>query len=156
MVVSRRSFMKRGGLLVLATGVSLGSADRIFGSETHVEYSDPKEGDSPQTDDTPVAFDYAKATFLPHVGTIFRIYYPNSSKAVTTTLVSISDLGPVPDRTERGRECFVLKFRGTETLRQNTYLIEHAVLGRFDLFLTPAGKNKQGVYHEAVINRLNA
>jgi hypothetical protein len=50
----------------------------------------------------------------------------------------------------------VLKFRGAETLRQNTYRIEHEVLGRFELFLVPAGKNKKGVYYQAVINRLNA
>lgn len=157
MVVSRRGFMKRGTLLVLATGVSLGSADRIFGRETHVEYRDAKHSDSQQTDDTPAPFNYAKATFSPHVNTVFRIYYPDSSKAITTTLVDVSDIGPLPDRTETGRECFVLKFSGAETLRQNTYLIEHAVLGRFKLFLVPAGKNKKGgFYIQAVINRLNS
>jgi hypothetical protein len=150
MVVSRRSFMKRGSLLVLTAGVSLGSADRIFGSESHFEYRDLTQ------DDPPAPFDYAKAKFTPYVDTIFRIFYPDYSKALTTTLVSVNDIGPVPDRTEAGRECFVLKFRGTETLPQNTYVIEHAVLGRFDLFLEPAGKNKKGVYYEAVINRLNA
>jgi hypothetical protein len=155
MVVSRRSFMKRGSLLVLTAGVSLGFADRIYGRDAD-QYRSPTQDNLPQTDDTPAPFNYAKATFLPYVDTIFRVYYPNSSKALTTTLISISDIGPTPDRTEAGRECFVLKFRGTETLRQNTYLVEHAALGRFDLFLGPAGKNKQGVYYEAVINRLNA
>jgi hypothetical protein len=149
MVVSRRSFMKRGSLLVLTAGVSLGWTDRIYGRDA--------EGDSsPTQDNTPAPFNYGKATFLPHVNTIFRVHYPNSSTVLTTTLINISDIGPRPDRTEVGRECFVLRFRGTETLRQNTYLVEHAVLGRFDLFMGPAGKNKQGVYYEAVINRLNA
>lgn len=152
MVVSRRSFIKRGSLLVLTAGVSLGFADRVYGRDAE---SSPTHDNLTATDNTPAPFNYAKATFSPHVGTIFRVYYPNSSYAVTTTLISISDIGPKPDRTQAGRECFVLKFRGTETLRQNTYQVEHAVLGRFDLFLTPAGKNKQGVYHEAVINRLN-
>ena len=155
MVVSRRSFMKRGSLLVLTAGLSLGFADRVYGRDAD-EHRSPTQENLPPTDDTPAPFNYAKATFLPHVGTIFRVHYPNSSKVLTTTLISISDIGPKPDRTEAGRECFVLRFRGTETLRQNTYVVEHAVLGRFDLFLTPAGKNKQGVYHEAVINRLNA
>ena len=149
MVVSRRSFMKRGSMLVLTAGISLGFADSIYGRDA--------EGyRSPTQDNTPAPFNYAKATFLPHVNTIFRVHYPNSSKVLTTTLISISDIGPTPDRTEAGRECFVLRFRGTETLRQNTYLVEHADLGRFDLFLGPAGKNQQGVYYEAVINRVNA
>jgi Domain of unknown function (DUF6916) len=150
MVVSRRSFMKRGSLVFLATGISLGSADRIFAHDTDFKYE-------PVQDDDPAPFNYAKATFLPHVSTVFRIFYADSSKILTTTLVSVSDIGPVPDRPETGRESFVLKFRGTETLlRQNTYRIEHAVLGRFELFLVPAGKNKQGCYCLAVINRLNA
>jgi hypothetical protein len=153
MVVSRRSFIKRGSLLVLTAGVSLGLADPIYGRGAEGNNSPTQE---PRTDNTPAPFNYAKATFSPHVDTIFRVHYPNSSKVLTTTLVSISDVGPKPDRPEAGRECFVLRFRGIETLRQNTYLVEHAVLGRFDLFLTPAGKNKQGVYYEAVINRLNA
>lgn len=151
MVVSRRRFMKRASLLLLTAGVSLGSADRIFGRDTDFEY----HCDLPLTGDTP-PFNYAKATFLPHVGTIFRIYYPDLSKALTTTLVEVSDIGPVPDKKETGRECFVLKFRGSEAVSQNTYLIEHATLGRFNLFLVPAGKNKQGIYCQAVINRLNA
>lgn len=147
MVVSRRRFIKRGSLLLLTAGVSLGSADTIFGRNTNF----------PQVEDTPAPFNYAKATFLPHVGTIFRIHYPNLSKVITTTLVDVSDIGPSPDKTEKGRECFVLKFRGTEALtQQNTYSMEHAVLGRFDLFLVPAGKNKQGIYCQAVINRLNS
>ena len=151
MVVSRRSFLKRGSLVILAAGIYSGSAGRIFAN--HVDF---KNGETAQDDDS-APFNYAKATFLPHVSTVFRIFYPNSSKILTTTLVDVSDIGPVPDRAEAGRECFVLKFRGTETLlRQDTYRIEHAVLGSFELFLVPAGKNKQGSYCQAVINRLNA
>ena len=142
MVVSRRSFLKRGSLVILAAGIYSGSAGRIFANVQ---------------DDDAAPFNYAKATFLPHVSTVFQIFYPNSSKILTTTLVEVSDIGPVPDRKEAGRECFVLKFRGSETLlRQDTYRIEHEVLGRFELFLVPAGKNKQGSYCQAVINRLNA
>jgi len=151
MVVSRRSFLKRGSLVFLGTGIYLGSAGRIFAHEPNFKNGEPVQ------DDEPAPFIYAKATFLPHVSTVFRIFYPNSSKILTTTLVDVSDIGPVPDRPEAGRESFVLKFRSTETLlRQNTYRIEHAVLGRFQLFLVPAGKNKQGSYCQAVINRLNA
>lgn len=151
MVVSRRSFLKRGSLVFLATGIYSGSAGRIFAND-----ADFKNG-GPVQDDDAAAFNYAKATFLPHVSTVFRIFYPNSEKILTTTLVDVRDIGPVPDRPEAGRECFVLKFRGTETLlRQDTYRIEHAVLGSFELFLVPAGKNKQGSYCQAVINRLNA
>ena len=148
MVVSRRGFMKKGSLLLLAAGVSFGSADRIFGRGTDSEYFGP-------TQDNPAPFNFTKATFAPYVETVFRIY-PNSSRALIATLVSIADIGPVPDTNEVGPECFVLQFRGTETLRQNTYRIEHQVLGSFELFLVPAGKNKKSFYYQAVINRRNA
>jgi hypothetical protein len=154
MVVSRRGFMKRGSLLVLAAGVSLGSADRIFGRDTTIEYPDPTQNDSTPNGTQPAPFNFTKATFAPYVDTVFRIY-PDSSKALKITLVKVEDIGPVPDSRTVGYECFVLKFRGSQPLRQNTYRIEHEILGRFDLFLVPAGKNKKGVYYQAVINRLN-
>ena len=154
MVVSRRGFLKRGSLLVLGAGTSLGFVNPVFGRDTYSEYQGSKqEGLSPRSNQ-PAQFNFTKATFLPYVNTVFRIY-PDSSKVLKTTLVSVGDIGPVPDQKAAGRECFVLKFRGTEPLRQHTYRIEHEALGRFDLFLVPAGKNKKGVYYQAVINRLN-
>ena len=155
MVVSRRGFLKRGSLLVLGAGTSLGFANPVFGRDTYSEYPGSKQEDFSPKGNKPAQFNFTKATFAPYVNTVFRIY-PDTSKALKTTLVSVGDIGPVPDRKKAGRECFVLRFRGTELLRQNTYRIEHEVLGRFQLFLVPAGKNKKGVYYQAVINRLNS
>jgi hypothetical protein len=155
MVVSRRGFIKRGSLLVLAAGVSLGSADRIFGRDTAIEYPDPTQNDLTSKGTQPAPFNFTKATFVPYVDTVFRVN-PDSSKALRITLVAVDNIGPVPDSTKVGRESFILRFRGNQVLRQNTYRIEHEVLGRFDLFLVPAGKNKKGIYSQAVINRLNA
>ena len=152
MVLSRRVFMKRGSLLV-AAGVSLGSAERIFGRDTDSQSPAP-QNDLLPTANRPAPFAFTKATFAPYVDSVFRIY-PDSSRSLKSTLISIQDIGPVPDQRVAGHECFVLKFRGTEALGQNTYRIEHAVLGRFNLFLVPAGKTKKGVYYQAVINRLN-
>lgn len=154
MVVSRRGFLKRGSLLVLGAGTSLGFANPVFGRDTYTDYHGSNQGDLLKNN-KPAQFNFTKATFVPYVNTVFRIY-PDSSKALKTTLVSVGDIGPVPDQKKAGRECFVLRFRGTELLRQNTYRIEHEVLGQFQLFLVPAGKNKKGVYYQAVINRLNA
>jgi hypothetical protein len=140
MVVSRRGFIKQGSLLVLGTGVSLGSADRIFGRA--------------HQDNKPAPLTLIKATFEPHLNTVFRIFR-DSSTSISATLVTIEDIGPVPDKAVAGRECFLLTFRGTEKLPQHTYRLDHAVLGTFELFLVPGGSNKKGIYYEAVINRLN-
>ena len=155
MVVSRRGFLKRGSLLALFAGSSLGFAQGVFGRDTYSEYHGSSQKDLIPNSNKPAQFIFTKATFLPYVDTVFRIY-PDSSNALTTTLVSVGDIGPVPDRKVAGRDCFVLKFRGPQSLPQNTYRIEHGKLGRFQLFLVPAGKNKKGVYYQAVINRLNA
>jgi len=154
-MVSRRGFVKRGGLLLLAS-VSLGSAGRIFGRDV-AEYRGPTPHDLQPTDDPPAQISFTKATFAPYVNTDFRIYL-DPSRLLNAKLVSITDIGPVPDRPVAGCESFVLKFYGLEALsRQSTYRVEHANLGRFDLFLVPGDrdKSKKGYYYLAVINRLN-
>jgi hypothetical protein len=153
MVVSRRGFMKQGSLLVVAAAVSLASAERVLGLENDAGPLGVKQDNLPPMPGKSAPLSLTKATFAPYVNTVFRIY-PDTSKTVKTTLVSVGDIGPVPDKNVTGRECFVLKFRGSEPLPQSTYRIEHDVLGRFDLFLVPTGKNKKGRYYHAVINRL--
>src|SRR5678809_722845 len=96
MVVSRRGLMKRGSLLVLAAGVSLGSADRIFGRDTATEYPDPIQNDLTPKGAQHTPFNFTKATFAPYVDTVFRVN-PDSSKALKITLVAVDDIGPVPD-----------------------------------------------------------
>ena len=155
MVVSRRSFVKRGSLLVLAAAVSLGSGDGVLGRDSNSTNSTPTPNDLSAQESPAAEFNYSKATFLPHLNTIFRIHV-SSSKVITTTLVGVDDSGPVPDKPQPGRECFELKFRGTEALsKQNTYRIEHQTLGSFELFIVPAGVKQKYFYYVAVINRLN-
>ena len=155
MVVSRRGFMKQGSMLVVAAAASLAVADRVLGLDNSAEYSGVTQDSLAPEPGKPAQLSLTKATFAPYVNTVFRIH-PDTSKILKTTLVSVGDIGPVPDKSVTGRECFVLRFRGSESLPQNTYRIEHDTLGRFELFLVPAGKNKRVRYYHAVINRLNA
>ena len=37
---------------------------------------------------------------------------------------------------------------------QNTYRLDHDVLGKMDLFLVPVKKDEDGLYYEAVFNQL--
>jgi hypothetical protein len=154
MVVSRRRFMKQGTLLILTAGASLGNVKRIIGRESLSEYSNPEQGLSVSPGKSLVSLKFTKATFAPHLDTVFRIY-PDASRIIKSKLISIADIGPVPDQKVPGRECFVLRFRGSRPLPQFSYRIEHDSLGRFELFLVPAGKNKKGWHYEATINRLN-
>ena len=154
MVVSRRSFMKKGSLLVLATGVSLGEAKSIFGRDSHAGSLSPQEPLPAPKVDNATSLVFAKSTFEPYVETVFRITSKRTTP-VKSTLTSVADIGPVPDQKVPGRECFVIKFRGARALPQDRYQLEHEALGKFELFLVPAGKNRKGFYYQAVINRLN-
>jgi hypothetical protein len=48
----------------------------------------------------------------------------------------------------------IFKGPGEFVLRQNTYRLEHEVMGAFAVLLVPIGKDEQGVDYEAVFNRL--
>lgn len=154
MVVSRRSFLKKGSLLVLATGVSLGEAKSILGRDSLAGSLSSQEPLPASKVDKVASIVFAKSTFEPYVETVFRIT-SNRTTPVKSTLISVADIGPVPDQMVPGRECFVIKFRGARSLPQDRYQLEHEKLGKFELFLVPAGKNRKGFYYQAVINRLN-
>ena len=52
-------------------------------------------------------------------------------------------------------EQFSLLFRGagSAVYPQRIYSVEHDVIGRFDLFLVPIGRDSQGTIYQAVFNR---
>jgi hypothetical protein len=72
-------------------------------------------------------------------------------------LIDVVDLGS--RRTSKGsKEAFSLTFRASAetSLTQKTFMIEHAKLGMFSLFIVPiVAKDKNNRYYEAVINRLH-
>ena len=93
------------------------------------------------------------AMFSGCLNTRFRIR-PFRRSRVGVTLVAVEDRGSRP-----GGECFGLIFRGGRPhrpLAQDTYAIEHPVLGAFALFVVPMTSDGSGNYCEAVINRLAA
>jgi hypothetical protein len=61
-------------------------------------------------------------------------------------------MGPVASTTPAGRRPFSLIFRsaGSRYLPQRTYSIEHAALGRLDLFLVPIGPDEGGIRYQAI------
>jgi hypothetical protein len=90
------------------------------------------------------------ATYVPLVGSTFRIHRSQSSLSVK--LVSATRLP-----SEHG-EAFSLIFRGhgNAKLGQETYTIEHSTLGTFPLFLVPVGPAQKGQDFQAVVNRIPA
>jgi hypothetical protein len=104
-------------------------------------------------------FDRTNAsTFSTHLNTEFSIVQA-AMPLVHVELLEVAEKGsshgPQPWATPL-QERFSLVFRGPRgtPLQQGTYQLEHTQLGTFDLFLVPVARDHDGVYYEAVFNRL--
>jgi hypothetical protein len=68
-------------------------------------------------------------------------------------LVGVEQHGDVAGQTGR----FSAYFRGPleHFLPQSTYQLEHEGLGGVEIFIVPVRKDGEGIYYEAVFNRVN-
>ena len=91
---------------------------------------------------------FTEGTFLDHLNTTFRVF-GEAAEPLDVELVKVTSLSSAK------HVQFSILFQGPPTLflPQRTYTLEHEVLGRFDLFLVPVGKNPRGFEYEAVFNR---
>lgn len=101
------------------------------------------------------------ATFSAQIHTPFTIHLPPGQEVQTieVSLVEVSEWESGSGRRARAaarQEQFSLLFRGPHDrmLRQGMYRTQHDQLGTFDLFIVPVSQDKDGVYYEAVFNRL--
>lgn len=157
MAVSRRGFIKQGMLVILTAGVPLSARQLIYGQQAGTTSSESGQGYEIPFESRLDPLNYiSQATFEANLRTIFRVN-TEGSQPLGLTLIEVSTIGPVPDQTVPGRECFVLSFSGPldRSLSQNTYRVEHDALGAFDLFIVPGKKDKKRSYYYAIINRLN-
>jgi hypothetical protein len=88
------------------------------------------------------------ATFAEHLHSPFRVHH--ESAVIELALTAVSD-----SSTPR-QVMFSLLFRGPAlpVLVQQIYPFAHDRLGRFDLFIVPVRQDAQGLYYEAIFNRL--
>lgn len=138
MSTSRRNFLKTGTMVALATGVPIAMVEKVAAAESLP--TSTKE------------FGLRKSDFKAELNTEFRVT-ANKSK-VCVKLIDVADLRP---HTRKG-EAFSLMFSGhtSQSLTQDTYVIEHERLGKFSFLLVPMRTTKDGQQYEAVINRLRA
>jgi hypothetical protein len=102
--------------------------------------------------------DLHAATFRGQMNSLFRIH-PPCMPAVDAVLVEVTERGAADNghgRTATRQECFSIVLRGPRErlLRQGTYEMQQDHLGAFELFLVPVGQDQDGVYYEAIFNRL--
>ena len=91
----------------------------------------------------------SRDSFAAQLNSIFRVHVAQG-EVCEIALIEMRD-GQASARQEQ----FSLTFRGPrETfLGQGTFLVEHLVMGSFDLFMTPVGQEADGFLYEAVFNR---
>lgn len=148
MSTSRRSFLKSGTIGLLCAGIPAAFAKVVVGAPTAV-------GGLPEGN-AKTLFNLTKDTFTPHLNTTFRIrtgLVPFDLKL--TKITDLKAISKIPARIA-GKESFSLLFVGPSNaacLTQDTYILEHAALGRFSLFLVPVGESTNR-HHEAIIIRL--
>ena len=138
MSTSRRNFLKTGTMVALATGVPIAMVEKVAAGES--------------LSASALGAGLNKRDFEAQLNTEFRVT-ANKSK-ICVKLVDVAGLRP---HTRNG-EAFSLMFRGhsSQSLTQNTYVIEHERLGKFSFLLVPMRASKGGQHYEAVINRLRA
>jgi len=88
--------------------------------------------------------------FAKHLNSKFQIRI-DEAQTVESVLTEVSELR-LSDRQEQ----FSLTFRASNDffLDQGMRSFEHDVMGQFELFLVPIGRDQAGTYYEAVFNRL--
>jgi len=91
---------------------------------------------------------FTAETFAELVGDEFRLHV-DADQVFELRLAAAVPVGGAP---AGGRAPFSILFRGPADpiLPQGTYSIEHATLGRFDLFLVPLTPDDHGARYEAV------
>jgi Domain of unknown function (DUF6916) len=141
--MSRSGLLKLGAVAAFVFGA--GPASRALASETAGRDGEAAAAGRP----VPGPAYLRLATYVPLVGSTFRIHRPGTPR-LSVTLVSATALP-----SEIG-ESFSLIFRGhgDAKLGQETYTIEHSSLGRFPLFLVPVGPAGKGQEFQAIVNRI--
>lgn len=88
--------------------------------------------------------------FTQNANTKFRVH-GDENTSVELELIKISELKQYPHQEE-----FALEFRGPLEilLSQGIHNFSHDQMGRFEMFIVPIRQDKQGLYYEAVFNRL--
>jgi uncharacterized protein DUF6916 len=159
MSVSRRKFIKSGTLTALSAGLFFKAAESAFGQKKTPERPILKFEVPLEAQQNPILY-YDRATFEPYIGGTF-FGRDARGRRIELKLLRVTDYKPNP-RTRimtagaRSTDSFSLTFSASRSLPEFTsiHVIDHPVLGTFDLFLKPAGDGSQIIY-EAVINHLN-
>jgi hypothetical protein len=157
MSLSRRKFIRSGALTALSAGVIFTAAESAFAQKKPLRRPISKFDVPYEAQQNPILY-YDRTTFEPYVGGTF-IGRDARGRAIELKLLRVTENKPTSRTIAKGArretESFTLTFDASKALPEFTsiHVIEHPVLGKFDLFLQRAGDNNQMLY-QAVITHL--
>jgi hypothetical protein len=92
--------------------------------------------------------------FARHLHELFHVCLApeQAEAALDIELVEVTDLGDAPTAEHAPRRPFSLIFRDAQRryLPQRIYPLEHATLGRLEIFLVPIGPDAHGMRFQAI------
>lgn len=144
MSISRRKFLHTGTLAVVSVGIPL----KVLAAGS--DRSQPASIWSAK--DKTASLD--RAAFARYLNTLFVLRH-RSHPPAEVILTEIKDWQN-HKQSKTKTECFSAIFLGSKNTRlpQATYSVQHEKLGKFEVLIVPAQESKQGVYYEALFNRL--
>ena len=92
------------------------------------------------------------ADFEKYINETFRLILKDS-EPIEVELIQVNELGAdMPEDKNMKRRPFSIVFRGPTDryLPQSIYPLEHAHMGKLDIFLVPIGSDNKGMRFEAV------
>jgi hypothetical protein len=147
MSLSRRKFLRTGTLVALSAGIPL---------KTLVASTISQASSFLPTDNQLNAGSYLnRESFSRQLNTKFSFAH-KEVQGVSVKLIEVNDMTP-KTMAKSGKECFGVVFIGPRNapLRQETYAVTHESLGKFDMLVVPIASHHEGIYYEAIFNRLH-
>lgn len=93
------------------------------------------------------------AMFAAHLNSTFTLHHTEGAPPAPLQLCEVKPLGANRGPKTAVREPFSLLFRAATRqfyVPQNTYALEHPVIGRLEIFLVPIGPDATGMRFEAI------
>jgi hypothetical protein len=147
MSLSRRKFLRAGTLVAISAGIPMKTlvASPVGQPSSFLPTNNRLNAGSFLT----------RESFARHLNTKFSFAH-EEIEGVSVKLIEVNDLTPKTITTP-GRECFGVVFRGPRhaPLAQETYMVTHESLGKFSMLVVPTASRREGVYYEAIFNRLH-
>ena len=147
MSLSRRKFLRAGTLVAISAGIPMKTLAAKTTGQSSLFFPTNKQLDAGSY--------LTRESFSRHLNTKFS-FAREEVEGISVKLIEVEDLTPKTMATS-GKECFAVVFLGPRNapLAQETYAVTHESLGRFEMLVVPLAIRREGVYYEAIFNRLH-